>query len=442
MGVGLARQSTDSHPRLPKRRLSYYGGMKWLLAVLALAVGAALAALAYDPRTDAICALARIRDAVTGDRVGWQCLHYAAARGDRRAVRAALEHGALHDARNWQGQTPLMLAAMHGRLALVQELIRRGAQLEARDGGNGFTALHWAADRQHPAIARALIAAGAQVDARNRWQQTPLWQTSWQADQGNTEIAHILVAAGADIHAADDQGNSPLLMAARAGHEPMVDYLLELGADIEHPNHRGRTPLFQAVAGNHPDSVRLLLARGADANTRAEGTAALALAFNEDRLQIADLLRANGATGYPRYAAAAAFERGRHAYTAGDYDAAVRAFGDAITLRPEMSGFHYARGLAFMARGAAPEAETDLTEALRLNDDNDRAREALARLYVDHGAHDRAIAILNDLLERQPENARALYLLGESQHSGGETARARAHFRRACALGFEPACGQ
>lgn len=422
--------------------MDYHKPMKLLFAVLVIAAATALAVFATNPRIDLVCGIERVRDAAQKTHTGWRCIHYAAARGDARAVAAALDDRVSGNLRTTRGQTPLILAAQHGRLDVVRALIARGVELEARDGRNGFTALHWAASEYHPAVARALLAAGAEVDAENKWNQTPLWQASWQADQGNTEIAHILIAAGADIRAAGDKGNTPLLMAARAGHTPMIDYLLRLGADIGTRNKQGRTPLFQAVAGDQPEAVRLLLARGADPNVSAGGVAPLELALGEGHREIAELLEANGATGYTRYAAATAFKRGQRAYADGRYDDAIQAYGAAIALRPDDARAYYRRGLAFMASGAKREAETDLDQAIRIDPDNADAREALARLYVDRGDYNDAVTTLDRLLEMQPDNARALYLLGESRHGLGDTAAASTRFSRACSLGFQPACSR
>ncbi|MES1925683.1 ankyrin repeat domain-containing protein [Salinisphaera sp. T31B1] len=416
--------------------------MKYVLAGFAIALTAALGVIAFDPHMDIRCAVSTIHDRATDKHRGWQCLHYAAARGDRAGVESILDNGLSVNLRTRRGRTPLILAAQHGHLGVVHALLARHAGLEARDGQNGFTALHWAADRYHPAIARALLVHGARVDAANKWNQTPLWQAAWQTDQANTEIAHILVAAGADFDHPDIHGNTPLLMAARAGHRPMIAYLLDLGADINARNRQGQTPLYQAVAGGHPGAVRLLLARGAPPDAAVVGQTPLARAVTDDRPEIIDLLRANGATGYRRYAAERALRRGRAAYTDGRYADAVAAFSDAIAFQPDQAQAYYRRGLARAATGASEPAAADLRAAIAYDDQLHAAREALARLYVDHGDFARAIAPLGRLVAAEPDNPRALYLLGESRRGLGEAERAGPYFAKACALGFEPACSR
>jgi len=423
--------------------------MRIILAIVALGLLGAVTALALDPEMDAACAIASLGDRTSQTHPHWHCIHYAAARGDRSAVAASLQNGVSANRRTGHGQTPLMLAAREGRLAVVQDLLAVDAGLQARDDRQGFTALQWAADRYHPAVARALLDAGAKVDAANRWGQTSLWQAAGRRDQGNTEIAHILVAAGADFTHADIDGNTPLLRAAHAGHRPMVAYLLELGADINGRNNRGETPLWRAVTADHADSVRLLLARGADPNDDVGGIAPLeqALIQNADNGHpvhgdIVALLRANGATGYAHYAASAARRRGRDAYTSGHYRGAIEAFSTAIRLEPESAEAFYRRGLANDDDGQHTDAAADLARALELEPGLHDAREALARLVVRDGEYARAVDLLNPLVEDQPENARALYLLGESHRGLGEVDRAVGYFKRACTLGFKQACAQ
>lgn len=416
--------------------------MKTLLVIVGLGLAGMLAALALDPYRDVNCMVSRAIDTVREQHDGWHCLHYAAARDDAGALATALDQGLSVNLRTSAGQTPLNIAAEYGSLEVVRALLHRDAQLEARDGRNGFTALHWAAEAYHPAIARALIAAGAQPNAANKWEQTPLWVAAWQPEQGNTEIAHILVAAGADPSRPDHKHNTPLIMAARSGHQPMIGYLLDLGADIEARNDQGRTALFQAIVGDHEKTVRLLLARGANPEAAAGGVMPLAYALDHERRDIAALLVANGATGYERYAADAAMKRGRQALAEANFDRAIDEFSAAIALQANRVEAYYRRGEAFAARGDRDQAEQDYRQAITLQPDHADAQEALARLYVDDGNYERAIGALEPLLEDQPDNPRALFLMAESRNALGDASKASTYFERACTLGFQPACGR
>lgn len=66
-----------------------------------------------------------------------------------------------------------MASAYVGAAELVDDVLRRGAELEARDA-SGYSALMYAINGGHEAIVRALLDAGADVDARDREGSTPL----------------------------------------------------------------------------------------------------------------------------------------------------------------------------------------------------------------------------------------------------------------------------
>ena len=81
---------------------------------------------------------------------------------------ALIEQGADVNAFGAECNTALHLAACNGRGAVVTALIKRGAQLDARDGRDGNTPLIDAVSQGHADIAKALVNAGADVTVRNR----------------------------------------------------------------------------------------------------------------------------------------------------------------------------------------------------------------------------------------------------------------------------------
>ncbi|MCY3547366.1 MAG: hypothetical protein F4Z31_13495 [Gemmatimonadetes bacterium] len=158
----------------------------------------------------------------------------------------------------------LLDAARRGELEVVRELIRSGADVDAKRG-DGMTALHLAAERGHDAVARALIAAGAAVGAGTRiGNYTPLHLA---ARTGHGAVVVRLLEAGADPNAVTtNSGVTALHLAAGAvGRVEAVTALLDHGAD---PNARegsaGQTPLMFAAAANRTAAVTALLEAGAD----------------------------------------------------------------------------------------------------------------------------------------------------------------------------------
>lgn len=74
----------------------------------------------------------------------------------------------------------------------------------------------------------------------------------------------FLMGRGARIDLKDNQGNTPLMVAARIGNVDAARLLLSRGAQINATNATGETPLIMAVQQRDLVMTRLLLAQGAD----------------------------------------------------------------------------------------------------------------------------------------------------------------------------------
>lgn len=72
------------------------------------------------------------------------------------------------------GRTPLHYAALHGRAAAVEELIKQGAAQEAKDNRGGYTPLHLAADAGQCEVISRLCELGADLEAVSTKGWTPL----------------------------------------------------------------------------------------------------------------------------------------------------------------------------------------------------------------------------------------------------------------------------
>ncbi|MDR0529599.1 MAG: ankyrin repeat domain-containing protein [Zoogloeaceae bacterium] len=85
----------------------------------------------------------------------WSALHYAAFSGRRDLLNDLLKRGANPDARSPNGSTPLMMAIYNNQPGIAQTLIERGANRNLRnDWGDG--ALEWAMRYNQTNIARQL----------------------------------------------------------------------------------------------------------------------------------------------------------------------------------------------------------------------------------------------------------------------------------------------
>ena len=88
---------------------------------------------------------------------------------------------------------------------------------------DGFTPLHQAVSEGHSALVEVLIKFGAQVDARTNNFRTPLHIACLR---GNLTVIQVLVQNGADINAKDIGGNTPCHFCSEYGYRYCLKYLL------------------------------------------------------------------------------------------------------------------------------------------------------------------------------------------------------------------------
>ncbi|XP_049416499.1 ankyrin repeat and SOCS box protein 16 isoform X2 [Epinephelus fuscoguttatus] len=165
----------------------------------------------------------------------------------------------------------LRLAASRGHAGCVEELLFRGAEVNADPGGK--TALHDACMGSHAVCVQLLLSHGADPDMRAEDGSAPLHLcTSAQSFQ----CAELLIEGGADVSVRMKESRvTPLHVAARRGLEEHVELLLSHGADVLATNQEGETPLNAACSGAEKPSeagrylcvVQRLLGAGADPRT-------------------------------------------------------------------------------------------------------------------------------------------------------------------------------
>lgn len=214
---------------------------------------------------------------------------------------ARLTEGADVNAPDAGGNTPLIIASMSAGPDCVKLLLERGADPNAANKV-GATALIRAATSFE--LTRLLLDAGAKVDVRTTDQgNTPLLLAARRF--GNSRTVRLLLERGADIRESNQFGVTPILAAAASGDVESVTLLLDRGANpSDFPELKGpldglasgsRTPLMWAAYHNDLPMVGLLLDRGADPNqVIVFGTALSHAAWHGSR-EAAELLIAHGA---------------------------------------------------------------------------------------------------------------------------------------------------
>jgi ankyrin repeat protein len=146
------------------------------------------------------------------------------------------------------GEPALVVAAREGSMNVLAVLLAQpGIRVDAT-AMNGNTALMMAAYKHNQPAVDALLARGAAV---NR----PGWTAlHYAAAGGDNDIARLLLGRGARIDAVSPPASgayTPLMMAAREGHQDTALLLLEQGANPLLRNGEGLTAAQIAERADH-----------------------------------------------------------------------------------------------------------------------------------------------------------------------------------------------
>ncbi|XP_061091867.1 ankyrin repeat domain-containing protein 50 [Conger conger] len=275
----------DREGRTPLIAAAYMGHRE---AVEALLVhGARVDAHDSDGRT-ALCVAAMCVPAAAGGR------------GHGDVVSALLERGADPSHRDSDGMTPLLLAAYEGQAQVLELLLEAGADVDESAGLRGnasaaVTPLLAAASMGHGAVVSTALFWGATADAIDGEGRTAL---SLAAARGSVEVVRALLDRGLDENHKDHLGWTPLHAAACEGHRAVCAALTECGslARVAEPDNEGRTPLVLAAQEGHCGTARLLLDRRSPIDHRGyDGRSALSAAALEGHSEAAELLMRRGA---------------------------------------------------------------------------------------------------------------------------------------------------
>ncbi|XVF76627.1 hypothetical protein PTKIN_Ptkin13bG0281400 [Pterospermum kingtungense] len=198
-------------------------------------------------------------------------LHVAAIYGQIEILSFLLDRCPNSDILNRHRQTPLMLAAMHGKSDCVKKLIQSGAYVLMFDSINGRICLHYAAYYGHFDCLQALLSTARSSPLADSWGfarfvnirdengATPLHLA---ARQGWSNCVHALLDNGALVCASTGgngyPGSTPLHFAARGGSIECVRELLAWGADRLQPDSYGRIPYVIAMKHKHEACAALL----------------------------------------------------------------------------------------------------------------------------------------------------------------------------------------
>lgn len=157
------------------------------------------------------------------------------------------------------GEPALVLAVREGSVRAFELLLAHPALDLERRAPNGNSALMMAAFRRDKAAVLALLARGARVNH-------PGWSAlHYAAAGGDEQVVRALLAHRAAIDARAPGKLTPLMIAAREGHEAAARVLLEEGADA---SLRSAESVDAAQIAERADKPRIVAAIAASLAAR------------------------------------------------------------------------------------------------------------------------------------------------------------------------------
>ena len=155
------------------------------------------------------------------DNTGWNTLHYAAQGGDTDIISLIHTHLPNIESKTGEGHTPLMVAALCGKLHAVKWFLEKGATV-ACESNRGWNTLHYA------------------------------------AQGGDTDIISLIHTHLPNIESKTGEGHTPLMVAALCGKLHAVKWFLEKGATVACESNRGWNTLHYAAQGGDTDVISLI----------------------------------------------------------------------------------------------------------------------------------------------------------------------------------------
>jgi ankyrin repeat protein len=161
---------------------------------------------------------------------------------------------------SYEASKALWNALQENDTAAAQQAINDGADIDISNE-DGFTALMFAAGQKNLAIVQELLEKGADTTARDKYNKTVLLQMS---ERGIEDINKALLQKDANgkpacnPNEADQFGKTPLMHAAQRSYTPLVIMLIEAGADTLAIDSIGRSALFYAREARNAGIVDLL----------------------------------------------------------------------------------------------------------------------------------------------------------------------------------------
>eukprot|EP00808_Paulinella_micropora_P029771 g50912.t1 len=228
---------------------------------------------------------------VASSEAGDTALSLAIYKNQTDIAHELLAHGADPNSLDKDDQdSRLHDAAMNKNETIVASLLKNKANINHQNS-DGNSPLHIAAEFGAPSVVKVLMEAKAEVALRNKKGATPARVSTdfacsemlfkavstakpdqvqkFLAEDNHAKIDEFLSQNPNDLECYDEQGDTRLILAARAGQTDIVKLLMnKYGANCNNPNKQNSSPLMASAMRDRREVVQFLVERKANINQR------------------------------------------------------------------------------------------------------------------------------------------------------------------------------
>lgn len=262
-----------------------------------------------------------------------------------QTTKLLVERGADINAKDFEGMTALMFAVSGGYLKVVEYLLSQGANLDDINNFgdsvavfyNPWSFAYYGKDRDvhlkkfesllkllnvdyeqipSPKIKSQMDKDIELLDAITKndvdkvkkvintgaslypdWEQDYMGSMMFRAlnSGASIPILKLLIESGAFVNEGNIYGTTALMRAVMGSDYDAVAFLIDKGACINLKNQYGNTALIFAAKNGDAEMINLLLKHGADINAIGNGTTAIDIARENNKIEVVKLLESKGA---------------------------------------------------------------------------------------------------------------------------------------------------
>jgi len=234
------------------------------------------------------------------DNQNFSPLHLATQRGRLDILKLLFAHGADLRAQNDEYETVLHVAAREGREEVLRYLLQRASMtgisckdLVNSENHESKSSLHLAVDGGHVEAAKICIEYGADVRPLKK-RNIPIHVASSIGDL--TMVKFLLSQDLIPVDEEDSEGMTPILRACLSGHVEIIEHLISKGASIcPLPGSTAPSPLMCAAKRGHNSAILFLLQRGSPIDLRdSHQRTCLHVAAHSADVETVDIILKNG----------------------------------------------------------------------------------------------------------------------------------------------------